>query len=56
MSDTTLKILKAFEQGGAVERERIIKLLEAHKTTRSPMVTLPYAMEQAILIIKKENQ
>lgn len=43
------KVAKATEQ-------RIIKLLEEHKATRSPMVTLPYAIEQAILIIKGETK
>jgi hypothetical protein len=37
------------------ERERIIKLLRELQTERSPMVTLPYAIEKAILLIKGEN-
>jgi hypothetical protein len=38
------------------ERERIIKLLRELQTERSPMVTLPYAIEKAILLIKGENK
>ena len=46
----------AFELGEHFERLRIIELLELHKTTASTMVTLPYALEQAILLIKGENK
>jgi hypothetical protein len=45
----------AFNTGVIVERERIIKLLRELQTERSPMVTLPYAIEKAILLIKEEN-
>ena len=46
----------AFNTGVISERARIIKLLEEHKATRSPMVTLPYAIEQAIALIKGEAE
>jgi len=42
--------------GERFERERIIKLLQELQSERSPMVTLPYAIEKAILIIKGKNK
>lgn len=46
----------AFHTGAIAERARIIKLLQEHKATRSPMVTLPYAIEQAIALIQGETK
>lgn len=45
-----------YERGVAAERERIIKLLEAAKSEKKPMLTWQYALANAIALINGENK